>query len=377
MQCLLKKKRKTTTVPRKTDRRIAMTRRIRYPIAAAMGVLSLLAVVARAQQKRPQYEVDVETKMVRIYAMVFDKDGRIASGLTGNDFQVLDNGVPQQIVNFSNGLREPVSIVLDADVSQSMDHKLSFVREAVYDALAPFPDATEQAKFPDEFSLVRFAARAELVSGFKPPQKLQPGTNSFVQPTEGSTALFDSIYLAASELQREAANQRHAIILVTDGGDNHSRYSLGETRRFLEEEDVPIFPIMASPSMALLDLFSAPPETAKSHGPIKLPYELYGGDKDVIGPAERRGPHNLRVLAEATGGEIFTVNRLSELPDVVESIAVALRYSYLLGYQMPDTGAPHPKNWNGRHTISIKLVPSEKYAGYIVIAKSGYFEGYR
>ena len=354
-----------------------MTRRIHYLIAAVLGVPLFLAVVARAQQKRPQYEVHVETSMVRIYAMVFDKNGRIATGLSGNDFQVLDNGVQQQIVNFSNGLREPVSIVLDADVSQSMKRKLSFVREAVYDALAPFPDATEQAKFPDEFSLVRFAARAELASDFKPPQKLQPGTNSFLQPTEGSTALFDSIYLAASELKREAANRRHAIILVTDGGDNHSRYTLSETRRFLEEEDVPIFPIIASSSMALLDLFSGPSETATSHSRIRLPYESFGGDKDVIGPAERRGPHNLKVLAEETGGEIFKVNRLSELPYVVESIAVALRYSYLIGYQKPETAAPHPKNWNGRHIVRIKLVPPEKYAGYLVIAKSGYFEGYR
>lgn len=354
-----------------------MTRRIRYSIAPVLGVLLLLALVAHGQQKQPQYEVDVETRMVRIYAMVFDKDGRIATGLTQNDFQVLDDGVPQQVVNFSNGLREPVSIVLDADVSQSMKHKLSFVREAVHDALAPFPDATEQAKFPDEFSLVRFAARAELASDFEPPQELQPSTSSLIQPTDGSTALFDSIYLAASELQREAANQRHAIILVTDGGDNHSRYTLGETRRFLEEEDVPIFPIMANPSMQLLDLVPGPSETAKSHSRVKLPYGLRPGDKDVIGPAERRGPRNLKVLAEETGGEIFKVNHLSELPDVVESIAVALRYSYLIGYLKPETGAPHPKNWNGWHTVHVKLVPPEKYVGYLVIAKSGYFEGYR
>ena len=97
-------------------------------------------------------------------------------------------------------------------------------------------------------------------------------------------------------------------------------------------------------------------------------------EKAILAAAEARG---LVVDRLADDEVTFGLERPSDLPDVVESIAVALRYSYLLGYQVPDTGAPHPKNWNGRHIISIKLVPSEKYAGYIVIAKSGYFEGYR
>lgn len=353
-------------------------RRARYRFAAVVGFLLLCAVAVQAQRTRPQYEVDVETKMVRVYVMVFDKDGRVASGLTQRDFQILDDGAPQGIAKFSDDLRQPVSIVLDADVSQSMNHKLSFVQEAEYDALAPFPNAREQAKFSDEFSLVRFATRAELVSDFEPPQLLQSSVNSFLQPTDGSTSLFDSIYLSVSELHQEGANKRRAIILVTDGGDNHSRYTLGETRRFLEEEDVPIFPIMASPSMELFDIFSNRSAHQKSKSRIQLPYGLtVGQQEDVIGPAERRGPHNLKVLAEQTGGEIFKVDHLYDLPKVVRSIAVALRYSYLISYERPEKDGPHPKDWNGWHRVSVKLVPPEKYAGYLVIAKSGYFEGYR
>jgi Ca-activated chloride channel family protein len=349
-----------------------------YRCAVVLAFLLFCTVNVRAQQKRPQYEVDVETRIVRLYVMVFDKNGRIASGLTEKDFCVLDDGVPQRIAKFSDDLRQPVSIVLDADVSQSMIHKLSFVREAAYDVFTPFPNAQEQAKFSDEFSLVRFATRADLASDFEPPQFLQSRVDSLIQPTEGSTSLFDSIYLAVSEIHREAVNQRRAIILVTDGGDNHSRYTLGETRRFLEEEDVPIFPIMASPSMGLLDIFSDRPVTEKSRSGIHRPYGLsVGQQEDVIGPAERRGPHNLKVLAEQTGGEIFKVDHLSDLPEVMRTIAVALRYSYLIGYERPEAAAPLPKKWNGWHTVSIKLVPPEKYAGYLVIAKSGYFEGYR
>jgi Ca-activated chloride channel homolog len=352
-------------------------RRVRYWSAAVVAFLLPCAVVVQAQQKQPQYEVDVETKMVRVYVMVFDKDGRIANGLTEKDFRILDDGAPQRIVKFSDDLRQPVSIVLDADVSSSMTRKLSFVREALFDMLAPFPSAAEQAKFHDEFSLVRVGSRADLASDFEPPQYLQSNVNSLVQPTDGSTALFDSIYLAASEIHREATNQRRAIILVTDGGDNHSRYTLGETRRFLEEENVPIFPIMASPSMDLLNIFSDSPISMKSKGRVQLPYGLAPSQQDVIGPAERRGPRNLKALAEQTGGEIFKVTQMEDLPYVVQSIAVALRYSYLIGYERPDTDEPHRKGWNGWHRVSIRLAPADKYAGYLVIAKSGYFEGYR
>lgn len=101
-------------------------------------------------------------------------------------------------MKFSNSLREPVSIVLDADVSQSMKRKLSFVQETLDDddALEPFPNADEQARFPDEFSLVRFATRAVVESPFLMPESLQAKIGGFIQTGEGATALFDSIYLA-------------------------------------------------------------------------------------------------------------------------------------------------------------------------------------
>ena len=351
--------------------------RFRYWIPIVFAVLLLRTIITKAQGKQPKYEVDVQTDLVRLYVMVFDKDGRVATGLTANDFEVLDDGQPQRIAKFSGDLRQPVSIVLDADVSQSMQHKLSFVREAAYDAFAPFPNAAEQAKFSDEFSLVRFATRADVASDFEPPQTLQSETNFLIQPTDGRTSLFDSIYLSINEIQQEAANKRRAIILVTDGGDNHSRYTLNETRRFLEEEDIPIFPIMATPSMELLDLFSNRPAAQNRRVPIQLPYGLGLDQKDVIGPAERRGPHNLKVLAEQTGGEIFKADHLSDLPDITQSIAVALRYSYLVGYNRPERDAPHSRGWNGWHRVSVRLVPPGKYLGFLVIAKSGYFEGYR
>jgi Ca-activated chloride channel family protein len=355
-----------------------MTRRLARLLAIA-SLFSLLVPRLNAQQKKPEYLVETQTKMVRVYAVVFDREGRLASDLTKEDFQVLDDGVPQRIAKFSSNLREPVSIVIDADVSQSMKPKLSFVREAVDGMLEPFPNADEQAQFADEFSLIRFATRAERLTPFRRPESLQPQVSGLLQPTEGSTALFDSVYLAVDQINRNASNRRQAIILVTDGGDNHSRYSLRETRRFLEEADVPIFAVMASPGMQFLDIFVDPPSPqSSSKSRIGIPSGLSPKEGDFTGPAERRGPHNLKELTEDTGGEIFTVRRLDALPEVVRSVAIALRYSYLIGYEVPETtGALHPKGWNGRHKVSVRLVPPEKYAGYIVDAKRGYYEGFR
>jgi len=356
-------------------------RRSAASLLAMVAFLSIELSGLNAQQKTPQYRVEVQTRMVRVYAVVFDREGRLATEFTRDDFQVLDDGVPQRIVKFSNNLREPVSIVIDADVSQSMKSKLSFVREAVDNMLEPFPDAEQQAQFADEFSLIRFATRAERLTSFRRPEFPEPEVTNFIQPTEGSTALFDSIYLAVDQINRNAVNKRQAIILVTDGGDNHSRYNLRETRKFLEEADVPIFAVMASPSMQFLDVFvdsPSPRTSSKNQKGIQIPSGLAPREGDFTGPAERRGPHNLKALAEDTGGEIFTVRHLDELPEVVRSIAIALRYSYLIGYEMPETmGALHPKGWNGRHKVSVKLAPAEKYVGYIVDAKRGYYEGSR
>jgi Ca-activated chloride channel family protein len=348
-------------------------------LATLFAVLYFSGPIVQAQQKKPEYLVELQTNVVRVYAVVFDKQGRLASGLTRDDFEILDDGIPQRITKFSDNLREPVSIVLDADVSQSMKHKLSFVRTAVDETLQPFPDADQQARFTDEFSLIRFATRAELLTPFERPESLEASIDGFIQPTDGSTALFDSIYLAVDQVNRNAVNKRQAIILVTDGGDNHSRYSLRETRKLLEEADVPIFAVMASPSM-FFDMFadSLSRSRAASNGRIKIPVPLSADNVDVIGPAERRGPHNLKVIAEETGGEVFEVRRLDELPEVVRSIAVALRYSYLIAYDMPGTtDARHLKDANRRHRVSVRLVPPEKYLGYLVLAKRGYYEGFR
>jgi Ca-activated chloride channel family protein len=260
-----------------------------------------------------------------------------------------------------------------------MKKKIPFVRDAADSLLAPFPNADEQKKFRDEFSLIRFARWAEVVASFSRGDDLQPRIDGLIQPTETSTPLFDSVYLAVAT-EQDALNERRAIILVTDGGDNHSRYSLRETKRFLEEADVPLFAVMAGPSINF-PFFSVPDKSTNSKLPIPPSIASLAGQlgdehsRDFIGPDERRGPHNMKVLAETTGGAVFTANRLDDLQRIVQTLGVAVRYSYLIGYDPPsEKGDSHPKSWNGWHKVDIQLVPQEKYRGYAMYAKHGYYE---
>jgi Ca-activated chloride channel homolog len=350
----------------------------RITLALFSLVLLFLGVSPGSAQHRSGEYVGAETNLVRIQVLVFDDKGAIASDLTRQDFRVFDDGVEQKIQYFSHA-RQPVSLVLSLDESQSMKKKIPFVREAAYSLMVPFPDAEGQKRFRDEFSLIRFALRAEVVAPFSGGEDLQPRIDSLIQPTESSTPLFDSVYLAAAT-EQDALNERRAIILVTDGGDNHSLHTLSQTKHFLEETGVPLFAVMAGPSLSF-PFFSPSDKKPDSKAPLSSimtslgTHIETGRPRDFIGPAERRGPHNLKVLAETTGGSVFTANHLEDLQRIVQTIGIAVRYSYLIGYDPPlQANETHPQGWDGWHKVSVQLSPAEKYRGFVTYAKRRYRE---
>ncbi|MDE3136868.1 MAG: VWA domain-containing protein [Acidobacteriota bacterium] len=360
----------------------------KWQVLLVFTAVGLIASTRAAPKPTPRQAglISTNTRLVRLLVLVFDNKGARATGLTDRDFRVLDNGVEQRITYFSN-LREPVSVVLAADDSRSMYHKIPFVREALDTLLDPYPSVEVQRQFRDEFALVRFATRAERATRFMTGEELEPWINRLVQPTDGNTALFDAIYLSTA-VAHKGSNKRRAIILVTDGGDNNSRYSLKETRRFVEETDVPVFAIMASPSLLPQWILPEGPKEPPiagpqtEHPPISpdnpLIQKIEKNNEDVIGPAERRGPHNMKVLTEASGGAVFTARRLTDLPRIVRAIGQAIRYAYLIAYEPPAhmekvsrTSSPGANGW---HTVKVSLVPAGRYKGYAIYAKDGYFD---
>lgn len=326
--------------------------------------------VAHAQM-RADTSIVANVELVQIPVTIFDDKGAVASGLKKSDFRLLDDGIEQNILYFERE-RVPVSFVILADLSSSMTRKIPFVQEA---ALSLLDSLQEQDQDGDEYSILGIGTRSRLLMPFTSDEgDLQRRLPLLLTATNESTSLFDAIWLGVSTARRDATNQHRAMIIITDGGDNHSRYNLRDTRELLEEADLPVFTVMAGPSFELPEIF-VPQQKKRSPFPSGGPktqvpgLPIAGQGQDYIGPAERRGPHNMKVLTEVTGGGVFTARDEDDLPRIVRTIGLAVRYRYVLTYK-PVHGTKVAKKGQSaagdprQHKVEVQLYPKDKFRGY-------------
>jgi Ca-activated chloride channel family protein len=319
---------------------------------------------------RAETPIVTNVELVQIPVTIFDDKGAVASGLKKSDFRLFEDGIEQNILYFERE-RVPVSFVILADVSSSMTRKIPFVQEA---ALSLLDSLQEQDQNGDEYSVLGIGTRSKLLMPFTSDEgDLQRRLPLLLTATNESTSLFDGIWLGVNTARRDATNQHRAMIIITDGGDNHSRYNLKETRELLEEADVPVFTVMAGPSFELPEIFM-PQQKKRSPFPStgskpQFPNLPISQGEDYIGPAERRGPHNMKVLTEVTGGGVFTARDEEDLPRIVRTIGLAVRYRYVLTYKpvhetrvtkKGDSADADPR----KHKIVVQLFPKEKFRGY-------------
>jgi|SRR5208282_2227813 len=355
-------------------------------MAATRGIFLFLAVgslVCAAggpmAQSQSQVRISTSVELVQIPVTVFDDKGSVAINLNKNDFLIQEDGVEQRIMSCERD-RQPVSFVILADLSSSMTGKIPFVQEATLSILEP---VQPEAQLRDEFSVFGVETRVTRLAPFTGDQEdLGRRLPSLLVPTNGSTALFDGIYVGVTALKREAINKRRAVVIISDGGDNHSRYSLRDIKGFLQEADVPVFAVMAGPSFELSDLFapprnkSKPPSWPGEDPKQQLPSLPFpSSPNDYIGPAEQHGPHNMKTLTEATGGSVFTAQNLDDLPRIVRTLGLAVRYQYVLTYKpIPKPNAGEVSEGKAKwHKLHIELRPKDKYAGYgVPYYKRGY-----
>lgn len=275
-----------------------------------------------------RHSLKQQVDMVLANATVIDAYGRVVTGLDVGDFRVFENGVEQEIASFSSE-DVPASIGIVLDVSGSMRNKFEKSRVATSQFLAT-------ANPQDEFFVVCFNDDAQLVSPFTDNVGELQGRLMFVSP-KGMTALFDAIYLALEQMGK-AHNRKRALLIVSDGGDNHSRYTEQDVRRFLRELDVQVYAIGI--------------------------YEPYGVCPT---PEECQGPTLLDDLTHMSGGRAFRVDDLNQLPDIAEKISLELRSQYVLGYK------PSNRTRDGKwRKIKIKLHPPRGLPPLTVYARSGY-----
>jgi len=250
-----------------------------------------------------------DVKMILVPVTVMDRRGATVNGLELSSFTVLDDKVPQKIISFSNE-DAPCSVGLVLDLSGSMRNALRPAKEALTKFLGT-------ANPQDEFMLFGITTKPLIypVGSFEDVPSFTSDT-SIIQnsiqfaPLGGSTALVDTVYMALGKM-RSARNPRRALVIVSDGMENHSRHSKDDLIRLAVEADVQIYTIAID----------------------TVPYE-----KKAIHQTEaRRALNYLEDLADKTGGVPFVTKSRQDISAAAERLGLAIRNQYVLGFQPQNT----------------------------------------
>lgn len=271
--------------------------------------------------------IQVEVDLVLVNVTITDPMNRLVTGLEKENFAIFEGKVPQFIKHFSSE-DAPVSLGVIFDMSGSMTNKIEKSREAVVEFL-------KTANPQDEFFLITFADKPELLADFTKSVEQIQGQMVYTIP-KGRTALLDAIYLGIGKM-RQAEHSKKALLIISDGGDNRSRYTDGEIKNVVREADVQLYAI---------GIYDLNPPTLEEQG----------------------GPRLLNEITEVTGGRSFPIYDVNELADVATKIGIELRNQYVLGYR-PTNGTRDGK-WR---KIRVKLIPPKGLPPLHVYAKTGYY----
>jgi len=284
---------------------------------------------APAIEEEPNKPISLRTDLVTLTLTVTDLYGRYVSGLTKKAFSVTDNNQDQDITYFSDS-DSPVSVGILFDVSGSMSgEKIQKARKALERFVATSHPS-------DEYFLIAFNNRAQLLldrtrDGDAVLQKL-----TLVEPKR-NTALYDAVYLGVDRVSR-GSHQKRALLIISDGQDNASRYNFGEVRRIMKESDIVTY------AVGILD----------SHD--------FGNQLGMQGQAF------LDELTSVTGGKSFYPTTDVELDEIFERIALELRHQYSIGYT-PKDFQPDGK-WR---KIKVKVKPPRGLPRLNVRSRDGYY----
>ena len=280
-----------------------------------------------AGRARPGALIRMNVDLVLVPVTVTDPMNRLVTGLEQEDFQVYENNSEQKITSFASE-DAPVSIGVIFDLSGSMTSKLIRARDSILQFI-------KTANPEDEFFVIGFNDRPELIEDFTSSTDDIEARLATVRSGH-RTALLDAIYYGIEKM-KEAKHERKALLVVSDGGDNRSRYTEGEVRAQVREADVEIY------SIGIFDPYAATPE-------------------------ERTGPTLLNDLSEETGGRLYRVDDIAEMGDIAEKISTELRNQYVIGYR--------PKNMSqdGKwRKLKVKLNPPSGLPPLTVHARTGYY----
>ena len=284
------------------------------PAAWAQVSLHIRSQAASGQATGSAAHLRVDQNLVLVPVMVSDRSEHSVTGLERDQFRLFDDKVEQVITHFAME-DSPLAAGLIFDTSASMGRKL---RRSRLSAKAFFQTANTQ----DEFLLVTFNNRPRVAVPLTPDTGAIESQLAAEKP-KGATALLDAIYLGISELKK-SDKPRKALLVVSDGGDNNSRYSEAEIKGLVRESNILIYGI---------GIYEASDSRRRT-------------------PEEFHGPTLLSEIAELTGGREFAVDNLNQLPDAAAKIGRELRNYYVLGFS--PSGSPRDGKY---HRIQVRLAP--------------------
>jgi Ca-activated chloride channel homolog len=283
-------------------------------------------VAAHATSRRDA-RIRVDVNLVLVPATVTDPMNRLVTGLERENFQVFDNNIGQVIKSFSTQ-DAPVTIGIIFDLSGSMSSKFVRARKALSEFL-------RTSNPQDEFFVVGFNDRPAVIVDYTSEVDDVEARMVMLKP-ENRTALIDAIYLGVDKL-KQAKYERKALLIISDGGDNRSRYTEGELRRVVRESDVQIY------SIGIFDQYA--PTTEEQLGPILL-----------------------TDICDMTGGRMFRVSEMGDLGDIASRISAELRNEYVIGYRPSEV--KQDGNWR---KLKIRLVPPPGLPTLTVHNRQGYY----
>jgi Ca-activated chloride channel family protein len=270
----------------------------------------------------------IDVDLVQVYATVTDSLNRYVSGLEQEHFQIWEDRLEQKIAYFSSE-DVPISVGVIFDVSGSMKDKINTAQNA---ASTFFKTGNPE----DEYFLIEFANKPQVASDFTTDiTRLQ--SKLIFTAAKGMTAMYDAVYLGLEKVN-EGGNPKKALLLITDGEDNQSRYTFSQVRDFVKEQDVQIYAI------GIVDDWSS---------------QLSAG---------HTGRALIEELAEITGGRAFFPNSVYDLEDICTKIAVELKNQYVIGYH--STNKAEDGKWR---KLRLKVNPPKGIQNLNIRGKSGYY----
>ena len=294
---------------------------------APVGAEAAPLTGADSTKAAPGARLAMNVDLVLVPVTITDPMNRLVTGLEKDDFFLYENNGLQKLKTFSCE-DAPVSIGIIMDLSGSMTSKLIRSRDSVIQFM-------KTANPQDEFFVIGFNDRPELIEDFTSSVEDIEARLQTVRAGH-RTALLDAIYYGMDKM-KTARNERKALLVVSDGGDNRSRYTEGEVKAQVRESDVEIY------SIGIFDPYAPTTE-------------------------ERMGPVLLNDLSEETGGRMFRVDDIADMGDIAVKISTELRNQYVLGYN------PSSMQRDGKwRKVKVKLVPPQGLPPLTVHARTGYY----